>query len=69
MDLQARFPCGYPTKDWYYSFLKRWKNYFKAMKSSSLENVCAKSVSLTTIDEWFKTLHDVLKKIKCIEQT
>ena len=63
MDLQARFPCGYPTKDWYYSFLKRWNNYFKVMKSSSLENVRAKSVSLTIIDEWFKTLYDVLKKL------
>ena len=32
MDLQARFTCGSPTKDWYYSFLKRWKNYFSHEK-------------------------------------
>ena len=51
MDLQARFACGYVTKDRYYSFQKRWKNYFKIMKSSSLENVRAKIVSLTIIDE------------------
>ena len=68
MDLKTRFPCGYPTKDWYYSFLKRRKNYFKVMKSSSLENVRAKSVSLTIIDEWFKTLYDVLKKLNILNK-
>ena len=62
MNLQARITCGSPTKDWYYSFLKRWKNYFKVMKSSSLENVGAKSVSLTIINGWLKTLYDVSTK-------
>ena len=62
MNLQARFTCGSPTKDWYYSFLKRWKNYFKVMKSSSLGNVGAKRVSLTIIDGWLKTLYDVSTK-------
>ena len=42
MNVQARFGCGSPTKDRYYSFLRHWKNYFKIMKSSSLENVRAK---------------------------
>ena len=51
MNLQARFACSSPTKVRYYSFLKRWKNYFKIMESSSSENVRAKSVSLTMIDE------------------
>ena len=68
MDLQARFACGYPTKDWYYSLLKRWKNYFKVMNSSSLENVRAKNVSLTIIDEWFKTLYDILKKLNILNK-
>ena len=67
MNLQARITCGSPTKDWYYSFLKRWKNYFKVMKSSSLENVGAKSVSLIIIDGWLKTLRR-FDKVKYIEQ-
>ena len=37
------------------------------MKSSSLENVRAKSVSITIIDEWFKTLR-CFEKIKHIEE-
>ena len=68
MDLQAHFACGYRTKDWYYSFPKRWKNYFKVMKSSSLENVRVKSVSLTIIDECFKTLYDVLQKLNILNK-
>ena len=38
------------------------------MKSSSLENVRAKSVSLTIIDEWFKTLYDVLKELNILNK-
>ena len=38
------------------------------MRSSSLENVRAKIVSLTIIDEWFKTLYDVLKQLKILNK-
>ena len=68
MDLQAHFACGYRTKDWYYSFPKRWKNYFKVMKSSFLEKMHGKSVSSPIIDEWFKTLYDVLKELNLLDK-
>ena len=38
------------------------------MKSSSVENVRAKSVPLTIIDERFKTLYDVLKELNILSK-
>ena len=63
LDLKHRFINGSPTKDWYYSFLRRWKNELKVMSSNTLENARAKGATLETIDGWFKLLKEVLSKL------
>jgi len=66
--LKNRFINGYPTKDWYYGFLKRWKNDLKVMTSSTLENARAKGATLETINGWFKLLKDVLTKLNIMDK-
>jgi hypothetical protein len=50
MDLKSRFIHGAPTKDWYYSFLKRWNNALKLMRTNTIENDRAQGVTIEVID-------------------
>jgi hypothetical protein len=68
MDLRSRFANGSPTKDWYYGFLKRWKNELKIMVSSTLENARAKGVTPEIIDGWFSLLKQVLTKLNLMNK-
>ena len=68
MGLKSRFLHGYPTKDWYYGFIKRWNSDLKVMFSSSLENARAKGVTPDVIDEWFKVLNGVLVKLNLLDK-
>lgn len=68
MDLKSRFIHGRPTKDWYYSFLKRWRGELKLMKCNSLENARVKGVTQEIIDGWFNTLHKVLTKLDLFDK-
>jgi hypothetical protein len=62
MNLKSRFKNGEPTRDWYYSFVRRWKNKLKIMNSIKLEKVRA-DVTSSTVDGWFAKLHSVLSKL------
>lgn len=68
MDLKHRFVNGYPTKDWYYGFLRRWKKDLKVMTSSTIENSRAKGATFETINGWFQLLKDVLTKLNIINK-
>ena len=61
MNLKSRFKNGQPTRDWYYGFIRRWKDKLKIMTSSILEKVRA-DVTVSTVDGWFAKLHSVLSK-------
>ncbi|CAF4370866.1 unnamed protein product [Rotaria socialis] len=62
MNLKSRLKNDAPTRDWYYSFLRRWKDKLKIMNSTKLEKVRA-NVTLSTVDGWFAKLHSVLLKL------
>ncbi|CAF2130867.1 unnamed protein product [Rotaria magnacalcarata] len=62
MNLKSRLKNGVPTRDWYYGFLRRWKDRLKIMNSTKLEKVRA-DVTLSTVDGWFAKLHSVLLKL------
>jgi hypothetical protein len=63
MDLKCRFKNGAPTRDWYYNFIKRWKDKLKIMNSTKLEKVRADAVTVATVDGWFAKLHSILLKL------
>jgi len=67
MNLKSRFINDSPTKDWYYSFLNRWSNDFKVIRSDSLENARAKGATSDVIDGWFDILHSVLTKLNLFD--
>jgi len=68
MNLKSHFNDGKPTKDWYYSFLKRWSGELKLMNSNSLEKARAQGVTPEIIDGWFVTLHKVLTKLDLLDK-
>ncbi|CAF4623775.1 unnamed protein product, partial [Didymodactylos carnosus] len=68
MKLTARFPNGAPTRDWYYGFVKRWKDTLKLMNSVKLEKVRAKGVTTETVNGWFAKLHSVLLKLNLFDK-
>jgi hypothetical protein len=68
MDLKSRFIHGAPTKDWYYSFLKRWNNELKLMRSNTIENAHAQGVTIEVIDGWFNTLRKCLIKLDLLDK-
>ena len=68
MNLKSRFSDGTPKKDWYYSFLKRWRTELKIMKSGTLEDTRAKGVTPDIIDGWFNKLYSIMKKLNLLEK-
>lgn len=68
MKLENRFKNGAPTKDWYYGFVRRWKDRLKIMNSITLERVRAEAVTVATVDGWFAKLHSVLSKFDLFNQ-
>ena len=62
MNLKSRFKNGKPTREWFYGFIRRWKDKLKIMNSTKLEKVRA-DVTWNTINCWFAKLHSILSKL------
>ncbi|CAF0898074.1 unnamed protein product [Didymodactylos carnosus] len=64
----SRFSNGAPTRDWYYGFVKRWKDTLKLMNSMKLEKVRAQGVTTETVNGGFAKLHSVLLKLNLFDK-
>lgn len=68
LNLKSRFKHGKPTKDWYYGFVRRWKEKLKIMNSTHLEKLRADGVTEVTVDTWFTKLHTILSKLDLFDK-
>ncbi|CAF2143517.1 unnamed protein product [Rotaria magnacalcarata] len=67
MNLTSRFKSGAPTKEWYYTFVKRWSQKLTLMKSVRLEKSRA-GLTQEIVDGWFTKLYSVLKKLNLLDK-
>ncbi|CAF1539086.1 unnamed protein product [Adineta ricciae] len=61
MHLESRFKNDQPTREWYYTFITRWKTKLNVMTSRILEKARA-DVTVSTVDGWFAKLYSILAK-------
>ncbi|CAF1150725.1 unnamed protein product [Didymodactylos carnosus] len=68
LELKKNIPESCPTKDWFYSFMKRWSDELKMMKSVKLEKCRSDALPIEILDSWFNKLYVLLTKLQLFDK-